>query len=79
LNSSKGDEIFINSLAALLSNFPRSVIEDCINPKIGFATTADFLSIHQVNEWCCKRAYRYDQIIARERRIAQQLVEREKN
>jgi hypothetical protein len=76
LNSSKGDEIFTRSLAALLTNFSRSVVEDCINAKSGYATTAEFLSICQVNQWCNARAERYSEIIDQQKRRAEQLTQR---
>ena len=57
-------ETFIASVAAVLSQYPLGVIEDCADPRIGIARKVEFLSVKSLVEWCDARLAFYQGLAA---------------
>jgi hypothetical protein len=45
-------QVFIASIAAVLAQYPRGVVEECVDPRCGIARKVEFLSIKALVEWC---------------------------
>lgn len=57
-------ETFIASIAAVLSQYPLGVVEDCADPRIGIARKVEFLSVKSLVEWCDARLSFYQGLAA---------------
>jgi hypothetical protein len=55
---------FIESIAAVLAQYPPSVADECADPRRGIARKAEFLSVKAVVEWCEARLEYYQAIAA---------------
>lgn len=67
---------FIGALASVLMQYPRQVSLKCADPRVGLAREAKFISIADIVGWCEKQTEPMRRDLAREDRIAQQLLER---
>lgn len=48
-------DVFVASIAAVLSGYPLGLVQECADPRFGIARTAKFLSIAELVEWLDRR------------------------
>lgn len=46
---------FIESIAAVLAQYPLGVVEECADPRKGIARKSEFLSVKALVDWCDAR------------------------
>lgn len=69
---------YIGTIAAMLTQYPKSIAVQCANPLSGVARETRFLpTVADVVAWCEPRADAVRQRVDRELRIARQLEERD--
>lgn len=59
--------VFIESVAAVLSVYPLSIVEECCDPRIGLASTINFFSIKDLTDWLTTRLELYQSLAAYQR------------
>lgn len=48
-------DVFVASIAAVLSQYPLGLVRECCDPRTGVARTAKFLSVAELVEWLDRR------------------------
>jgi hypothetical protein len=60
-------EVFVEAIAAVLSQYPLGLVHECVDPRVGIARSLKFLSIAELVEWLDGRLSFYRAMAWRER------------
>lgn len=52
-------DVFVASIAAVLSQYPLGLVRECADPRSGVARTVKFLSVAELVEWLDRRLVHY--------------------
>ena len=48
-------ETFLASIASVLAQYPLGIVQECVDPRLGIARKAEFLSVAKLVEWLDNR------------------------